>query len=228
MRLALFDIDGTLLREGIAPKLAFARALRETYDTTGPISGFRFAGMTDPQCVNEIMRMAGVPEHVILGRREACLDRYVAHLTLEMRNHDGARIFPGVKELLERLRGREDVLVGLLTGNVERGAKLKLGRFKLGSYFQFGAFGNEHEDRRELARIAVGKAQGILGRPVEGAEVTVIGDTPRDVTCARAIGARAVIVATGLVAREELQAAGPDVILESFEDVEETLQAICP
>ncbi|HZE19111.1 MAG TPA: HAD family hydrolase, partial [Candidatus Angelobacter sp.] len=126
MRLALFDIDGTLLREGIAPKLAFARALRETYETTGPISGFRFAGMTDPQCVAEIMRMAGIPEDVIQSKREACLDRYVAHLTLEMRNHDGAKLFPGVKELLGRLRDRKDVLVGLLTGNVQRGAMLKL------------------------------------------------------------------------------------------------------
>jgi phosphoglycolate phosphatase-like HAD superfamily hydrolase len=228
MRLALFDIDGTLLREGIAPKLAFARALRETYETTGPISGFRFAGMTDPQCVAEIMRMAGIPEDVIQSKREACLDRYVAHLTLEMRNHDGAKLFPGVKELLARLRDRKDVLVGLLTGNVQRGAMLKLERFKLGDYFQFGAFGNEHEDRGELARIAVEKAKGILGRPVSGEEVTVIGDTPRDVACARAIGARAVIVATGLVAREELLAAEPDVILESFEDVESTLLAICP
>ena len=228
MRLALFDIDGTLLREGIAPKLAFARALRETYDTTGPISGFRFAGMTDPQCVAEIMRMAGIADEVIEERRGACLERYVAHLTIEMRNHDGAKLFPGVKELLGRLSAREDVLVGLLTGNVQRGAMLKLDRFKLGGYFRFGAFGDEHEDRGELARIALLKAQHIVGRPVQGAEATVIGDTPRDVACARAIGARAVIVATGLVAREELIAAGPDVILESFADVEGTLEAICP
>jgi phosphoglycolate phosphatase-like HAD superfamily hydrolase len=166
MRLALFDIDGTLLREGIAPKLAFARALQETFDTTGPISAFRFAGMTDPQCVAEIMRMAGIADEVILERREACLDRYVAHLVVEMRNHHGARIFPGVKELLARLSGREDVLVGLLTGNVRRGAMLKLDRFKLGEYFRFGAFGDEHEDRGELARIALEKAERIVGRPV--------------------------------------------------------------
>ena len=228
MRLALFDIDGTLLREGLAPKLAFARALHETYDTTGPISGFRFAGMTDPQCVAEIMRMAGIPDEVIRDKREACLDRYIAHLTREMRNHDGAKLFPGVKELLARLSKREDVLVGLLTGNVQRGAMLKLGRFKLGDYFRFGAFGDEHEDRGKLARIALEKAEEILGRPVAGEETTVIGDTPRDVACARKIGARAVIVATGLVAREELLAAEPDVILESFEDVEGTLQAIFP
>ena len=228
MRLALFDIDGTLLREGIAPKLAFARALHETYDTTGPINGFRFAGMTDPQCVAEIMRMAGIPDEVIRDRRAACLDRYVAHLTAEMRNHDGAKLFPGVKELLVRLSGREDVLVGLLTGNVQRGAMLKLDRFKLGGYFRFGAFGDEHEDRGELARIALEKAERIVGRPVGGEEATVIGDTPRDVACARAIGARAVIVATGLVSLDELDAAGPDVILDSFEDLEGTLRAIFP
>ena len=227
MRLALFDIDGTLLREGIAPKLAFARALQETFDTTGPIGAFRFAGMTDPQCVAEIMRMAGIKDEVILERREACLDRYVAHLTVEMRNHHGARIFPGVKELLARLSGREDVLVGLLTGNVRRGAMLKLDRFKLGEYFRFGAFGDEHEDRGQLARIALEKAERILGRPVRGEEATVIGDTPRDVACARAIGARAVIVATGLVSREELLDAKPDILLESFADVEGTLRAIC-
>ncbi|HZI89937.1 MAG TPA: HAD family hydrolase [Candidatus Polarisedimenticolia bacterium] len=227
MRLALFDIDGTLLREGIAPKLAFARALRETFDTTGPISGFRFAGMTDPQCVAEIMRMAGIADEVIRTRRNACLERYVTHLKVEMRNHGGARIFPGVKELLERLRDREDILVGLLTGNVQTGAMLKLGRFQLGDYFRFGAFGDDHEDRCELARIALEKAARIAGRPVRGDEATVIGDTPRDVACARAIGARAVIVATGLVSREEIEAAEPDIILESFEDVEGTLQAIC-
>ena len=227
MRLALFDIDGTLLREGIAPKLAFARALRETFETTGPISGFRFAGMTDPQCVAEIMRMAGIADTVIQERRDACLERYVTHLRVEMRNHDGAKLFPGVKELLVRRSGRKDVLVGLLTGNVQPGAMLKLDRFKLGEYFRFGAFGDDHEDRCELARIALEKAERIAGRPVRGEETTVIGDTPRDVACARAIGARAVIVATGLVSRDELTRSRPDILLESFEDVEETLQAIC-
>lgn len=228
MRLALFDIDGTLLREGIAPKLAFARALQETYDTTGPVSGFRFAGMTDPQCVAEIMRMAGVPDEVILERRDACLDRYAEHLAKEMRSHDGAKLYPGVKELLRHLSGRADVVVGLLTGNVHRGAMLKLRRFSLGDYFRFGAFGDEHEDRCVLARIALEKAGDLLGRPVAGSEATVIGDTPRDVACARAIGARAVIVATGLVSRDELLAAEPDAILDSFEDLEGTLRAIIP
>ena len=105
---------------------------------------------------------------------------------------------------------------------------LKLGRFSLGDFFRFGAFGDDHENRCELARIALEKAEDLLGRPVGGQDVTVIGDTPRDIACARAIGARAVIVATGLVTREELLAAEPDVILDSFADLEGTIRAILP
>lgn len=124
MRLILFDIDGTLLRDGIAAKIAFARALRDTYQTTGPIEGFRFAGMTDPECVTEIMRLAGVEERTILARRDECLRRYVEILALEIREHQDAHLYPGVRELLERLNKLDHVLVGLLTGNVLRGAQI--------------------------------------------------------------------------------------------------------
>jgi len=228
MRLILFDIDGTLLREGLAPKIAFARALRETYDTPGPVGGFKFAGMTDPECVTEIMRLAGVDERTIHQRRGECLRRYVDHLAVEMRNHDGAKLFPGVRELLERLNKLENVLVGLLTGNVVRGAELKLRRWSLEDYFRFGAFGDDHEDRSVLAQIALEKARALSGRTFTGADTTVIGDTPKDVACARAIGARSVVVATGSVGRAELAAASPDVILDSFENHEAALRALFP
>ena len=131
MRLILFDIDGTLLRDGMASKIAFARALRETYNATGPINGFKFAGMTDPECVTEIMRLAGIDEQTIHLRRDECLRRYVELLRTEMPLHDDARLYPGVRELLERLNKLDDVLVGLLTGNVLRGAELKLKRWDL-------------------------------------------------------------------------------------------------
>ena len=228
MRLVLFDIDGTLLREGIAPKIAFARALRETYDTTGPIGEFKFAGMTDPECVTEIMRLAGIRDEVIFGRRSECLRRYVDHLRVEMQNHDGARLFPGVRELLERLNKLDDVLVGLLTGNILRGAELKLRRWNLEPYFRFGAYGDDHENRSVLAQIALEKARSLVGRPFTGADTTVVGDTPRDVICARAIGARAVVVATGQVARVELSGSKPDALLDSFENHEAALRAIFP
>jgi phosphoglycolate phosphatase-like HAD superfamily hydrolase len=228
MRLVLFDIDGTLLREGLAPKIAFARALRETYATTGPINDFKFAGMTDPQCVTEIMRLAGIQDDVIHSRRKECLRRYVEHLHVEMPNHDGARLFPGVRELLERLNKLDDVMVGLLTGNILRGAELKLRRWNLEPYFRFGAYGDDHEDRSVLAQIALEKARAPTGRVFSGADTTVEGDTPRDVSCARAIGARAVVVATGQVSRSELAESAPDAILDSFENHEAALRAIFP
>jgi phosphoglycolate phosphatase len=228
MRLILFDIDGTLLREGLAPKIAFARALRETYNTSGPVQNFKFAGMTDPECVVEIMRLAGLDDATIFERRDECLRRYVDHLTVEMKNHDGAKLHPGVRELLERLNKLEHVLVGLLTGNILRGAQLKLRRWNLEPFFRFGAYGDDHENRSVLAQIALDKARALTGLPIAGADTTVVGDTPRDITCARAIGARAVVVATGHVSRLELARAAPDALLDSFENYEAALRAMFP
>lgn len=228
MRLILFDIDGTLLRDGIAAKIAFGRALRDTYQTTGPIEGFRFAGMTDPECVTEIMRLAGVDERTILARREECLRRYVELLAVLVREHQDAHLYPGVRELLERLNKLDNVLVGLLTGNVLQGARLKLRRWNLEPYFRFGAFGDDHENRAVLAQIALEKAHALSGRPFSGAETTVIGDTPKDIACARAIGARAVAVATGSISKEALAACDPDALLDSFEDHEAALRALFP
>jgi phosphoglycolate phosphatase-like HAD superfamily hydrolase len=228
MRLILFDIDGTLLRDGIAAKIAFARALRDTYQTTGPIEGFRFAGMTDPECVSEIMRLAGVEERTILARRDECLRRYVELLQDEIRTHQDAHLYPGVRELLERLNKLDNVMVGLLTGNVLRGAQLKLRRWNLEPYFRFGAYGDDHENRAVLAQIALEKAKALSGRSFSGSETTVIGDTPKDIACARAIGARAVAVATGSISRDALAACEPDALLDSFEDHEAALRALFP
>ena len=228
MRLILFDIDGTLLRDGMAAKIAFARALRETYQTTGPIEGFRFAGMTDPECVTEIMRQAGVEDAVIHQRRQECLRRYVENLATEIRLHHDAVLFPGVRELLERLNKLDSVLVGLLTGNVLRGAQLKLRRWNLEPYFRFGAYGDDHENRTVLAQIALEKARTLAGRTFRGSETTVIGDTPKDIACARAIGARAVAVATGTVSRDALLACEPDALLDSFGDLDAAFRALFP
>jgi phosphoglycolate phosphatase-like HAD superfamily hydrolase len=228
MRLILFDIDGTLLRDGIAAKIAFARALRDTYQTSGPIEGFSFAGMTDPECVSQIMRLAGVDERTILARRDECLRRYVELFAVEVREHQDAHLYPGVRELLERLNKLDHVLVGLLTGNVLPGAQLKLRRWNLEPYFRFGAFGDDHENRAVLAQVALEKARVLSGRAFSGSETTVIGDTPKDIACARAIGARAVAVATGPISKEALAACDPDALLDSFEDHEAALRALFP
>ena len=228
MRLVLFDIDGTLLQDGKSARIAFARALHETYQTTGPIESFRFCGMTDPECVTEIMRLAGIEDSVIHQRREECLRRYVENLTTEVTLHNDAVLFPGVRELLEKLHTMDTVLVGLLTGNVMRGAELKLRRWDLEPYFRFGAFGDDHENRAVLARIALEKARAVSGRAFQGADTTIIGDTPKDIACARAIGARAVAVATGSVSRDTLLHSEPDALLDSLEDHEAAFRALFP
>jgi phosphoglycolate phosphatase len=174
------------------------------------------------------MRMAGIDEATIHQRREECLRRYVELLAAEMRNHNDARLFPGVRELLERLNKLEGVLVGLLTGNIFRGAELKLRRWNLEPYFRFGAYGDDHEDRAVLAQIALDKARALSGWSLTGADTTVIGNTPKDIACARAIGARAVAVATGTVSREALAEAGPDALLDSFENHDAALRALFP
>jgi len=228
MRLVLFDIDGTLLQDGKSARIAFARALQDTYQTTGPIESFRFCGMTDPECVTEIMRLAGIEDSVIHQRREECLRRYVENLTTEVTLHNDAVLFPGVRELLEKLHTMDTVLVGLLTGNVMRGAELKLRRWDLEPYFRFGAFGDDHENRAVLARIALEKAREVSGRAFQGADTTIIGDTPKDIACARAIGARAVAVATGSVSRDTLLHSEPDALLDSLEDHEAAFRALFP
>ena len=184
--------------------------------------------MTDPECVTGIMRLAGIDDATIRTRREECLRRYVELLATEMRNHQDARLFPGVRELLERLNKLDGVLVGLLTGNILRGAELKLKRWNLEAYFRFGAYGDDHEDRQVLAQIALEKARALSGTPLTGGDTTVIGDTLKDIACARAIGARAVAVATGSVPREVLAEAGPDALLDSLENHEAALRALFP
>ncbi|MGH7681073.1 MAG: HAD hydrolase-like protein, partial [Candidatus Eiseniibacteriota bacterium] len=192
------------------------------------VDGFSFAGMTDPECVTRIMRLAGVDDRTIHQRRDECLRRYVEILQTEMTQHDDGEVFPGVRELLERLNKLDDVLVGLLTGNVLRGAELKLRRWDLERYFRFGAYGDDHEDRPVLAQIALEKGRTLSGKPLTGRDTTVIGDTPKDIACARAIGARAVVVATGTVGREDLRKAAPDALLDSFEDHSAALRALFP
>jgi phosphoglycolate phosphatase-like HAD superfamily hydrolase len=174
MRLILFDIDGTLLRDGIAAKIAFGRALRDTYQTSGPIEGFRFAGMTDPECVTEIMRLAGVEERTILARRDECLRRYVELLALEIREHQDAHLYPGVRELLERLNKLDTCWLtpdrNVLRGSAQAGA-LELSPTSARSL------------RRPTTRTAPCSPRSRSRRRVlsdtRRAETTVIGDTPR-------------------------------------------------
>ncbi|MCH8924158.1 MAG: HAD hydrolase-like protein, partial [Planctomycetes bacterium] len=142
---------------------------------------------------------------------------YLEHLHVNLQRREG-RVLAGVVELLEHLAGRGDVAVGLLTGNVAEGARIKLEYYALMRHFAFGGYGDEHPGRDDVAREALRVAQSHLGQAISGQEVCVIGDTPHDIRCARAIGARAIAVSSGFCSAEELREAEPDLLVDSLAD----------
>ncbi len=222
-RLLLFDIDGTLLSAGGAPRRAFRCALAEHFGTEGEAATDDFSGKTDPQIVYDLMRRAGFGDDHIEERIAALFAHYLEGLETELETETRHRLYPGVAEMIPTLAADPRILLGLVTGNVERGAELKLGHFGLWEHFAVGAFGSDHPDRDELPAIAVRRASRRVGRSFDGSDVVVIGDTPADVRCARAVGAVAVAVATGRPTREELAAARPDLLVESLVDWPELL-----
>jgi len=209
MHVLLFDIDGTLLSSGGAGKSAMEAALCSAFGVSLQPVRVPFAGRTDRAIAQDLFRVHGVPF------ADDTFQRFVsAYLELlpEHLHRVTGRVLPGISALLEELRRRGDVALGLLTGNLRHGARLKLGHYAIGHYFAFGGFGDLHHDRDEVAREAVGAAQAHLGRGLVMERVWVVGDTPLDVRCARAIGARVAAVATGLHSLDELRAAGPDLL----------------
>lgn len=225
-RLFLFDIDGTLVTAAGAGRIALGRALAATYGTTGPVDAYDFRGKTDPRIVHDLMGAAGVDAATIGARLAACFAAYVAEL--EALIGDGARvkIMPGIAEVVRRLAARDDAVVGLLTGNVEGGARVKLSPTGLWPLFRVGAFGSDDLDRRRLPAIACERAHRLVGHRFAFEQVTIIGDTPLDVDCARACGAVAVAVATGFHPAEDLTACAPDLFFHDFSDVPAAVAAL--
>lgn len=227
MKLVLFDIDGTILLTSGAGKRAVHRALAEVFGSTGRAE-HRFDGKTDPQIVRELMRMEGHGDDHIDERMSRMLDRYVDYLHEELDHPSTAvRLMPGVAELLDALEARADVMLGLVTGNLGAGAaaKLRAGGLRP-ERFRVGAYGSDHELRNELPAVAQRRARDDLGIEIVGKDVIVIGDTPADVDCGRAIGARTIGVATGYFSTDQLLAHGADVAFEDLADTAAVLRSI--
>src|SRR3989442_9775602 len=172
------------------------------------------------------MRAAGLPDDAIRAGLDACFAAYVRELAAIIGDGRRVQVMPGMPEVLRQLSGREDALVGLLTGNIEAGARVKLRPTGLWPLFRVGAFGSDDADRRRLPAIASARAETLTGRYFPFERVTIIGDTPLDVDCARACGARAIAVATGFHSGDELAACEPDLLFGDFSDVGHVLDAL--
>jgi len=221
VKLVLFDIDGTLVWTDGAGRRAIHHALSEVFGASGP-PDYRFDGKTDPQIVRDLMRFAGHNDDHIDAQMEAVFGRYIDRLRAEL----GApgyrpRVMPGVFELLDALEPRRDVVLGLLTGNLADGARAKLEAVGIDpARFRIGAFGSDHEERPSLPEVARRRFREQLGLDVPGHDCVIIGDTPADVTCGRAVGARAIGVATGRYSVEELASHGAAAVFADLSDTE--------
>ena len=224
-RLVLFDIDGTLITDHGAARHAFGAALAQTFEYTGDLSRYDFSGRTDPQIAFMILRDAGWNDDDIDARLPDLWSRYLVDLA---RNTAGDRVqaLPGIRPLLDLLAAEERVTLALLTGNIEPGARLKLGGADLNGYFPFGAFGSDSAKREELPPIAVERASRIDGYRFSGRDVVIIGDSIYDVRCGTPHQATTIAVASGKTSAERLRAENPDHFFESAEPVEELLRAI--
>ena len=224
-RLLLFDIDGTLLLSGGAGTRALNRTFEELFGVAAAFTGIPVAGRTDPLILGDALERAGIAADA--GARERFLTRYCEHFEHEIL-YPGPRkgLMPGVRQLLDRLRETPGVACALVTGNVARAARIKLDHFAVGHYFVCGAYGDDAPRRDDLVPIAVGRARR-AGVDVDSpGDAVVIGDTPLDVQCAAAAGARAVCVATGSSTAEELRRAGADDVLPDLTDPEYFLAAV--
>lgn len=224
-RLVLFDVDGTLLSSGRHGLAAFSEALRRTFGTAGDVASYRFEGRLDPVIVSDLMRAAGIPDEVVARRRDEALALYL-DLLEEALAANPPTLKPGVADLVARVSSLPSVVPALLTGNVRRGARIKLSAAGLWDRFRFGVFGDEAPLRVALGPIALARALEQTGRSFSPAETVVVGDARADVECGRAIGARVVAVATGRTSAEELAAAGADAVLPDFADVASACEAI--
>ncbi|MBA2586721.1 MAG: haloacid dehalogenase-like hydrolase [Chthoniobacterales bacterium] len=219
-RLLLWDIDATLITTGGAGDQALKRAVQERFGVRDGLHDIEIAGRTDTRIIASILRKYDVPQ--IEENIVAFLDQYLSFLGQLLPGLQG-HVMPGVNELLRRLKQNPDRVVALLTGNMQRGAELKLQRYGLWEHFEFGAFADDHRDRNQLGAIAQQRATEKHGIEFAGAEIDVIGDTGHDIACGRAFGARTIAVATGSWSRERLAAEAPDFLFDDLDDVDDVM-----
>ncbi|HUQ48272.1 MAG TPA: HAD family hydrolase [Gemmatimonadaceae bacterium] len=227
MRVVLFDIDGTLLRSGGVGRIAMEKALQQVFGSPGS-KEYHYDGKTDRQIVRDLMRLDGLSDDQIDERMDELIEAYLEGLRAELaaRKRE-VHVFEGVRELIDELDKHEEITLGLLTGNVEAGAQAKLGAAGIDfGRFKVNAFGSDHELRPELPGVAQLRAKELLGKEIAGNRVIVIGDTPADIRCGEAIGARAIGVATGRYSTADLASHGAYAVFETLADTPTVMERI--
>ncbi len=222
MRVFLFDIDGTMLNSGGAGQAAMENALEAAFGVTAQTEGIPVAGRTDRAITTDMLRFHGIQHTDENWTRFVA--SYLTYLPQQLAARDGL-VLPGVVELLSRLSGRTDCVLGLLTGNFRRGAEMKLTHYDLLHHFRFGGYGDVHHDRDDVAREALSCGRTHLNT-VDCEDIWVLGDTPADVKCGRAIGAKVVAVSTGHYSSDDLKPTQPDHLFSDFADVDAVVRAL--
>lgn len=226
--LVLFDIDGTLLTSDASGRSAIRLAFAEEFGDLTFLESVRFDGKTDPQIIRELCLAAGAEHRVTEATLLSLLNRYINLLEHELSQRKArVRTLPGVGALLDALEADPSFCLGLLTGNVKAGARLKLAAAGIDfNRFKVGAFGCDSAHRPELPPIAAARAAEHFGREPSGNDVVIIGDTPADVTCGNGIGARAIAVATGSYSEDALLSAGAHATFATLEPTDLVLAAL--
>ncbi len=226
MKLLLFDIDGTLIRGNKAGRMAMAAALEELFGSAGPLDSYNMSGKTDASILADLLQALGVNGQDIAATLPQ-IYALMAEKAGRIYPGRGIMLCPGIEDLLAVLRNRKDVLLGLLTGNAQLTAPLKLREACIDpAQFVVGAYGSDHFDRNQLPELALRRANKLTGLRLTGDNTIIIGDTPADIMCARAVRAKAVAVASGWHSREELSNYAPDVLFDDLGDTEAVLQAL--
>lgn len=221
--LLLFDIDGTLLTSGGAGERALRLGFRDRFGIDDDLRTVEIAGRTDSGIARQMLRAHRLPETP--ENFAAFFDGYLTHLADQLPRSNGT-LLPGILPLLDALKTQPRMVLALLTGNLSRGAELKLAHYGVWHYFEFGAYADDHHDRNELGPIARRRAREKHGIDIPPERIFVLGDTPHDITCARAIGARAIAVATGRFTRADLAPCGADFLFDDLTDLAAVLRAL--
>ncbi|MBI1884025.1 MAG: HAD hydrolase-like protein [Chlamydiae bacterium] len=219
-KLLLFDLDGTLVRTGGAGVRAISKAFKIHYDLDEPLEGVTVAGNTDPRIYREVLgyRKSGLSP----SRKEEVIffESYFEFLKEEIEKSPGYRVLPGILQILTLASTSCNFVVGLGTGNLEKGARIKLGRGGLNPYFSFGGFASDSPDRVELLKKGISRAKALSQTKIESENIFIIGDTPRDIEVAKILGTQAIAVATGGYDMDKLKPCLADYLVETLEDID--------